>query len=241
MVFSIAICDLRFAIWLAVRRQRSRRRFPRRGDNRDDLVCFTAQQCDARCLEQLSFNDQFQPIKTFIRFFLDDAKFRQKLSLGTAPARRSIIRSHGCSTSSKLISNNSSRSRIRQCVNQPKNPQRKLLGASNHLSLGHRHPFNRKPQFANRKFLPSRRKTTGDTTAQDRICLGLLPFGPDPVHSRPLHRTRPSSATTDRCIAEYTLAALLPILWNNATTETQRHRDKHREENEPQINTDAHR
>src|SRR5690606_17614256 len=38
-----------------------------------------------------------------------------------------------------------------------------------------------------------RRKTTaaGDgrvTRAQDRFCLGLLPLGPDPVHSRPLLR-----------------------------------------------------
>src|SRR3954469_3646408 len=35
------------------------------------------------------------------------------------------------------------------------------------------------------------RKAAGDTMAQNRFCLGLLPFGPDPVHSRPLHRTRP--------------------------------------------------
>jgi len=35
------------------------------------------------------------------------------------------------------------------------------------------------------------REATGHTTAQDRYCLGLLPFGPDPVHSRPLHRARP--------------------------------------------------
>src|SRR5688572_5886332 len=49
---------------------------------------------------------------------------------------------------------------------------------------------------------PSWRKTTGDATAQGRDRLGLLPFGPDPVHSRPLHRTRPSSAATavDRMI-----------------------------------------
>src|SRR3954467_1346257 len=50
------------------------------------------------------------------------------------------------------------------------------------------------------------RKTTGGPTAQGRYCLGLLPFGPDPVHSRPLHRTRPSSATTLRreCIRFFT-------------------------------------
>src|SRR3954453_1515849 len=42
----------------------------------------------------------------------------------------------------------------------------------------------------------SPRKTTGETTAQSRDHLGLLPFGPDPVRSRPLHRTRPSSAAT---------------------------------------------
>src|SRR5258707_9480873 len=35
------------------------------------------------------------------------------------------------------------------------------------------------------------REATGHTTAQNRFCLGLLPFGPDPVHSRPLHRARP--------------------------------------------------
>jgi hypothetical protein len=28
------------------------------------------------------------------------------------------------------------------------------------------------------------------------VCLGLLPLGPDPVHSRPLHRTRSSFAAT---------------------------------------------
>jgi len=56
---------------------------------------------------------------------------------------------------------------------------------------------NRNWQIQNRKSQTrSPRKTTGDSTAQDRICLGLLPFGPDPVRSRPLHRTRPSSAAT---------------------------------------------
>src|SRR3954469_15891957 len=42
----------------------------------------------------------------------------------------------------------------------------------------------------------SRRKTTGGATAQSRDRLGLLPFGPDPVHSRPLHRPRPSFVAT---------------------------------------------
>src|SRR5687768_5948902 len=42
---------------------------------------------------------------------------------------------------------------------------------------------------------PPPRRTTGVTTAQNRDRLGLLPFGPDPVHGRPLHRPRPSSAT----------------------------------------------
>src|SRR5947207_10690459 len=47
----------------------------------------------------------------------------------------------------------------------------------------------------------SARKTTGVTTAQNRDRLGLLPFGPDPVGGRPLHRPRPSSATT-ACLRE---------------------------------------
>src|SRR5687768_12027451 len=42
---------------------------------------------------------------------------------------------------------------------------------------------------------PPARRTTGVTTAQNRDRLGLLPFGPDPVRGRPLHRPRPSSAT----------------------------------------------
>jgi len=29
-----------------------------------------------------------------------------------------------------------------------------------------------------------------------KVCLGLLPLGPDPVRSPPLHRTRPPSAAT---------------------------------------------
>src|SRR6266478_9783913 len=37
------------------------------------------------------------------------------------------------------------------------------------------------------------RKATGHPTAHDRYCLRLLPFGPDLVHSQPLHRTRPPS------------------------------------------------
>ena len=44
----------------------------------------------------------------------------------------------------------------------------------------------------------SPRKATGHTTAQNRFCLGLLPFGPDPVHSRPLHRARPLLAANER-------------------------------------------
>src|SRR5262245_8439599 len=42
-----------------------------------------------------------------------------------------------------------------------------------------------------------------DGTGQ--VCLGLLPFGPDPVHSQPLHRTRPSSAATDRSLVHANL------------------------------------
>ena len=38
------------------------------------------------------------------------------------------------------------------------------------------------------------RGATGKTTAQGQFCLGLLPFGPDPVHSRPLHGSRPPLA-----------------------------------------------
>src|SRR4051812_16699064 len=37
---------------------------------------------------------------------------------------------------------------------------------------------------------PPRRKAIGDTTAPNRDRLGLLPFGPDPVRRRSLHRPR---------------------------------------------------
>ena len=36
------------------------------------------------------------------------------------------------------------------------------------------------------------------TDGTGQVCLGLLPFGPDPVRSPPLHRTRPSTAATGR-------------------------------------------
>src|SRR5258706_1051539 len=44
----------------------------------------------------------------------------------------------------------------------------------------------------------SPQKTTGLPTAQGWYCLWLLRFRPDPVRSQPLHRTRPSFATTVR-------------------------------------------
>src|SRR5579862_9756170 len=37
------------------------------------------------------------------------------------------------------------------------------------------------------------RKAAGGSKAHDRFWLWLLPFGPDPVPSRPLHRSRPLS------------------------------------------------
>src|SRR5688572_30953821 len=65
------------------------------------------------------------------------------------------------------------------------------------------------------------RKATGEPAAQDRFCLGLLPFGPDPVHSRPLHRTRPPSAAATRSTAVVRRTTILgdpPILRQRGTS-----------------------
>ena len=57
------------------------------------------------------------------------------------------------------------------------------------------------------------RGATGKPTAQGRYRLGLLPFGPDPVHGRPLHRPRPRLAAGGvRAILRHEGAPFQPTL-----------------------------
>jgi|SRR5581483_1057510 len=116
------ILDLRFAICdLGT----FRRRYARGGHYGSQFICFLIQGGDKTCFQESSTNNQFHPVRRFVRFFLHGSKLRDELGFRPSPTRGPVICSNRGSTTNQLATYSSSLCRSRQRPNKLYYPQSK--------------------------------------------------------------------------------------------------------------------
>ena len=105
---------------------------PRSFDDRDEdggqFVAFGTERLQLRCGNDFSIDEEFQPIRGFLRFPQRVAAFGDELGFAPSAMGFPVVRSDGCSRAEQLLAQHLSLRRFRQTSEQADDSQRKLFG-----------------------------------------------------------------------------------------------------------------
>ena len=106
-------------------------------DDRGDLVAFAHQVGELGVREDAGFDEEFEPVRGLVGFFLDDGELVDEIGSRFPAARGSVVGADGRGRTKKLFADDIGRSRGRQRFGQFDDPQRERLGPGLHRVLIH--------------------------------------------------------------------------------------------------------